>query len=112
MSSPSVKGGAKKEFSEWFMESTLFGVKKLYSNKNLNYSKKLTRIIGLYNCKFALRLLDRREKAAIPINYCFNFTSAIRLLFLFKIDIYFLIPKIFVLITKEWLRSFKTSNNM
>ncbi len=47
-------------FSEWFMESTLFGIRELYIQLEMEFSERIVDIVTTQTCKFGLLLLKKR----------------------------------------------------
>lgn len=89
---PSIQGGAKEYFSEWFMTSTLYGVRQLYSNKLLDYPKNLWQRLALNNCKFALTILAQEKILSIPIYYKLTSKEIKKIIKVYQWGIILLLP--------------------
>lgn len=98
---PSISGGAKEYFSEWFITSTLYGVRQLYSNKLLDYPKNLWQKLALNNCKFVLTILAQEKILSIPIYYRLTFKEIKKIIKVYQWEIFSLFPFIiFIYISK------------
>jgi glycosyltransferase involved in cell wall biosynthesis len=94
---PLIKGNDKEYFSRWFMESTLFGVRKLYNNPILHYPKNLSDKIALHNALFALFIIAQKKRLGVPVYYTLDIVNIRKLKRAYGKDFYFFIP-VFVLI--------------
>lgn len=55
-----VVPGVKENISNWFMESTLFGIRKLYTSKEMKFSKEVSDLVSTQTCNFGLILMQQR----------------------------------------------------
>ena len=86
LKTPSVRMGLRASFSKWSMESTLFGFRKLYSNKALKYPNDLANKVSLNNCKFGLLILAQKKILKIPVDFVLDKKQLIRLIKFYKTD--------------------------
>lgn len=100
---PSILGGAKEYFSEWFMTSTLYGVRQLYSNKLLDYPKNLWQRLALNNCKFALIILAQEKILPIPIYYKLTLKELKKIIKVYQWDIISLLPFIALIYISKFM---------
>ncbi len=65
-----VKNGKKETISKWFMDSTLFGIRKLYLQKEMEFSDDLIDLVSVRTCQLGLNILKKRNVwAANYVNY-------------------------------------------
>lgn len=107
---PSVIGSGKEYFSSWFMTSTLYGVRQLYSNKLLEYPKNLWQKLALNNCKFALIILAQEKILSIPIYYQLTSKELKKIIKVYRWGIISLLPFILLIYTSKLIPKVILSN--
>ncbi|WP_263373093.1 glycosyltransferase family 2 protein [Granulicella aggregans] len=70
---PAIKQGDWTEVSNTFMESTLFGIRELYSSADMQFSREVVDFASVQNCLFAIRLLRAHYAGENPTRI--NFPS-------------------------------------
>jgi glycosyltransferase involved in cell wall biosynthesis len=106
MKEPSIRMGLRSSFSEWSMESTLFGFKKLYSNKALKYPSDLVRRVSLNNCKFGLLILSQKKILKIPVYWNLDLRKLVGLIKSYKKASFFLMPFVAIVLMSKIIPGF------
>jgi glycosyltransferase involved in cell wall biosynthesis len=66
---PLIKPSPKTYISTWFLESTIFGIRKLYKWEKMEFSKKNADLVSINTAKLGLSMLIKRYSSAGRVNY-------------------------------------------
>jgi len=101
---PLIKPSSKTHISTWFLESTIFGIRKLYMWEKMKFSKKIADLVTINTAKLGLSILIRRYSSAITINY-----PVVNLHLKDKLQTYY--SESYFLIEKEFILALNSENN-
>ena len=64
-----VIGGGPTYWSHWFMEAVMFGIRELYAEPDMGFSRELVDLVSTQTCKTGLRLLRMRYWRPLKVDY-------------------------------------------
>ncbi len=76
MPEPTVVQGPWTGCSQWFMESTLFGIRDLYDNSDMGFSAEAVDFVTVQTCLFGLDLLKGHHLGRLPVPMTFPAVGA------------------------------------
>jgi hypothetical protein len=101
---PLIKPSPKTYISTWFLESTIFGIRKLYNWEKMEFSKKNADLVSINTAKLGLSMLIKRYSSAGRVNY-----PVVNELFKEKLQTYY--AESYILLEEHFMLALKSENS-